>query len=121
MSRYRTPLKNVRGLGTGMADDSLERTKKGDIRGELLMIWGRQDPHVPFEARVQIHEALEQSGVNYQWLEFNAAHAFLRDEGPRYNPALAQQCYGIVLELFKRKLGEGDVSASSAGAGETRH
>ncbi|MGV3531857.1 MAG: dienelactone hydrolase family protein [Chthoniobacteraceae bacterium] len=113
---------HVRGLGTGMADDSLERTRKGDIAGELLMIWGRQDPHVPFEARVQIHEALEQSGVNYQWLEFNGAHAFLRDEGPRYNPVLAQQCYAIALELYKRKLGEGDVSRRPAeGAGEARH
>jgi carboxymethylenebutenolidase len=105
---------NPHGLGTGMADDSLERARHGDIRGELLMIWGRQDPHVPFEGREQIHRALEEAGANYQWLEFNAAHAFLRDEGPRYNPALAQQCYAIALELFKRKLGEGDVSAAEA-------
>jgi carboxymethylenebutenolidase len=110
-----------RGLGTGMADDSLERARKGDIRGELLMIWGRQDPHVPFAARTQVREALETSGTNYQWLEFNGAHAFMRDEGPRYNPALAQHCYALALELYKRKLGEGDVSSSSAGAGETRH
>ena len=33
----------------GHGDDSLERA--GDIRGELLMIWGRQDPHVPAEGR----------------------------------------------------------------------
>ena len=79
-----------------------------DIKGELLMIWGRQDPHVPFEGRNQIREALESSGTNYQWLEFNGAHAFLRDEGPRYNPSLAQHCYALVIELFKRKLGEGD-------------
>ena len=77
------------------------------------MIWGRQDPHVPFEARVQIHEALEKAGTNYQWLEFNGAHAFLRDEGPRYNPVLAQQCYTIALELYKRKLAEGDLSAKA--------
>lgn len=97
-----------RGLGVGMADDSLKRARGGAIKGELLMIWGRQDPHVPFEGRNQIREALEASGANYQWLEFNGAHAFMRDEGPRYNPTLAQQCYGLVIELFKRKLGEGD-------------
>lgn len=100
-----------RGLGTGMADDSLERARRGDIKGELLMIWGRQDPHVPFEARQQIREGLEAGNINYQWLEFNAAHAFLRDEGPRYNPVLAQQCYLIALELFKRKLGDGDLGS----------
>jgi carboxymethylenebutenolidase len=111
-----------RGLGVGMADDSLERARRGDIHGELLMIWGRQDPHVPFAGREQVHRALEKAGANYQWLEFNAAHAFLRDEGARYNPALAQQCYGLALELFKRKLGEGDLAnASKAGSEEARH
>jgi len=111
-----------RGLGVGMADDSLERARRGDLRGELLMIWGRQDPHVPFEPREQVHRALEESGTNYQWLEFNGAHAFLRDEGPRYNPVLAQQCYSLAVELFKRKLGEGDLPVAPAkGGGESRH
>jgi carboxymethylenebutenolidase len=93
-----------RGLGEGMKDDSLERARNGAIKGELLMIWGRQDPHVPFEGRTQVREALETSGTNYQWLEMNAAHAFLRDEGPRYNPTLAGQCYMLALELFTRRL-----------------
>lgn len=110
-----------RGLGSGMADDSLERARRGDIAGELLMIWGRQDPHVPFEARVQIHQALEGAGANFQWLELNGAHAFLRDEGPRYNPVLARQCYEIALELFQRKLGEGDVADKASGPSEARH
>ena len=110
-----------RGLGTGMADDSLERAKAGAIAGELLMVWGRQDPHVPYEGRAQVHDALEKAGANYQWLEVNGAHAFLRDEGPRYNPVLAQQCYGIALELYKRRLGEGDLSATGGAPTESRH
>lgn len=101
-----------RGLGLGMADDSLARA--GEIRGELLMVWGRQDPHIPYSGRTQIRAALEAAGTNYQWLEFNAAHAFLRDEGPRYNPVLAQQCLGLVVELFHRKLAEGDLATSRA-------
>ena len=111
-----------RGLGKGMADDTLERTRKGDIKGELLIVWGRQDPHVPFEARQQIRQALEQGNIWYQTLEYNGAHAFLRDEGPRYNPVLAQFVYAHALELFKRKLAEGDLpSAAGAGSGEARH
>jgi carboxymethylenebutenolidase len=110
-----------RGLGTGMADNSLERTRRGDIKGELLMIWGRQDPHVPFAARNQVREALEVSNTNYQWLEFNGAHAFIRDEGPRYNPVLAKQCMELALELFKRKLGEGDCALHPTGSSETKH
>lgn len=89
-------------LGKGMNDDSLARA--GSIRGELLHIWGRQDPHVPFEGRNLIRARLEEVGANYQWHEVNGAHAFLRDEGPRYDPALAYQCYGLVFELFHRRL-----------------
>lgn len=111
-----------RGLGKGEADDSLERARKGDVKAELLMIWGRQDPHVPFEARQQIRVALEEGNAWYQGLEYNGAHAFIRDEGPRYNPVLAQFTYAHALELFKRKLGEGDLpSAPAAGATETKH
>lgn len=90
------------GLGKGMHDDSLARA--GEIRGELLHIWGRQDPHVPLEGRLLIHARLEAEKVNFQWLEVNAAHAFLRDEGPRYDPALARHCYSLVLEMFHRCL-----------------
>ncbi len=110
-----------RGLGEGMADDSLDRIP--EIRGEMLMIFGRQDPHVPLEGRLVIHAAMEAAGTFFQWHEVNGAHAFLRDEGPRYNPVLAQQCYGLAIELFKRRLGEGDLMAApgAAGGGETRH
>jgi len=94
-----------RGLGQGTHDDSLDRI--GKITGELLMIWGRQDPHIPREGRVLIYNALSDAGVRFQWHEFNAAHAFMRDEGPRYDPAAARICYDMVLELFHRRLGEG--------------
>ncbi len=91
-----------RGLGKGMNDDSLDRM--GDIKGEMLMIWGRQDPHVPCEGRAVIYDAMTDAGVYFQWHEFNAAHAFLRDEGPRYDPVSAQISYGMAMELFKRRL-----------------
>jgi carboxymethylenebutenolidase len=107
-----------RGLGKGTHDNSLDRI--GEIRGELLMIWGRQDPHVPREGRALIYNALSDAGVHFQWHEFNAAHAFLRDEGPRYDPAAARICYDMALELFKRRLGEGDRHAA-APATETKH
>ena len=110
-----------RGLGKGKSDDSLDRV--GEIKGEMLMIWGRQDPHVPREGRALIYNAMSDAGVHLTWHELNAAHAFIRDEGPRYDPAAAQICYGMALELFKRRLGEGDLRAESAPSGskETRH
>jgi carboxymethylenebutenolidase len=106
---YATDIHN-RSLGKGMHDDSLERA--GEITGELLHIWGRQDPHVPLEGRNLIKARLEEVGARFTWHEVNAAHAFLRDEGPRYDPALAYQCMGMVFELFHRRLGGGDLTES---------
>ena len=110
-----------RGLGKGMQDNSLARVS--EIQGEILMIWGRQDPHVPVEGRVLIHEALTKAGTNFTWHEFNGQHAFMRDEGHRYDPALALHCYGLVLELLKRKLAEGDLPVRTQGNApkESRH
>jgi carboxymethylenebutenolidase len=98
-----------RSLGKGMNDNSLDRLK--DIKGEMMMIWGRQDPHIPREGRRLLYDAMTDANLNFTWHEFNGAHAFMRDEGPRYNPALAHICYGMVFELYKRKLSDGDVTA----------
>jgi len=97
---YATDLQGGTKAQTG--DDTLARA--GDIRAEMLFFWGRQDPHVPLEGRRKIHAALEAAEVNFTWHEFNAQHAFLRDEGLRYDPALAWHCQGLVLELLTRTL-----------------
>jgi carboxymethylenebutenolidase len=89
-------------LGKGKTDDSLARA--GEIKGELLHIWGRQDPHVPLEGRKKIKARLDEVGANFQWLEVNGAHAFLRDEGYRYDPSLASLCTSWMLEVFHRRL-----------------
>ncbi len=89
-------------LGAGKNDDTLQRL--GDVRGELLFGWGRQDPHVPPEGRRIIYDRLAELDLPFEWHEFNAAHAFLRDEGPRYNPALARVAIGLVKEFFDRGL-----------------
>jgi carboxymethylenebutenolidase len=88
-------------LGKG-GDDSLARLREGAVAGELMMVWGRQDPHVDDEGRVKIEAALREGKARYTWHEFNAAHAFLRDEGPRYDPALALTCYRMAIDLFAR-------------------
>jgi carboxymethylenebutenolidase len=100
-------------LGLG-GDDSLART--AEIEGEMLMIWGRQDPHVPAEGRARIYQRMTEAGVHFTWHEFNGQHAFVRDEGPRYDPALALTVYRLAIDLFARKLGEGDRSIRSAGS-----
>lgn len=98
-----------RSLGKGMKDDSLDRIPQ--IKGELLMIWGRQDPHIPADGRRLIHDALASAGTAFTWHEFNAQHAFLRDEGHRYDPELSAVCWRLVLDLFHRRLTLGNDAA----------
>jgi carboxymethylenebutenolidase len=108
-----------RGLGKGMNDNSLDRIP--ELKGELMMIWGRQDPHVPGEGRAKVYAALAAAGTHFTWHEFNGAHAFLRDEGYRYDAELAHVTLGMAVQLFRRKLGEGDLTASVGGGTETKH
>ncbi|WP_047487879.1 dienelactone hydrolase family protein [Terriglobus sp. TAA 43] len=93
-------------LGKGQNDDSLARA--AEIKGELLMIWGRQDPHIPLEGRRTILARLDELNLRFAWHEVNGAHAFMRDEGARYDPELAMHLYRETLDLFARRLGQGD-------------
>ena len=83
-------------------DDSLVRA--AEIKGELLMMWGRQDPHIPTEGRMAVLSRLNEVGARLSWHEVNGAHAFMRDEGARYDPELAMSLYRVVLDLFHRTL-----------------
>jgi carboxymethylenebutenolidase len=89
-------------LGQGKKDDTLARVR--EAQAELLLIWGRQDPHVPLAGRKQIYDALTAVDARFQWHEFNGAHAFSRDEGPRYDAAASRLAFGLTLELFQRRL-----------------
>ena len=87
-------------LGADRSDDTLARAE--EISGEMLLVFGRSDPHVPFEGRQLIRARLERAGTRHGWHEVDAAHAFLRDEGPRYDPVLAHLCQGLMIALFGR-------------------
>ena len=95
--------------GTGINDgklgqdaDSGSLDRAGDIRGELLMIFGTRDPHVPEEGRAIIDRALQASGVHYRTLLYPAEHAFTRDEGPRFDPEATDQAFAETVGLFRR-------------------
>ncbi len=90
-------------LGAGKRDDTLARF--GDAKAAFFFVWGRQDPHVPLEGRKKIADRLNEALVDFEWHEFNGAHAFLRDEGPRYNPSLARVSMDLLLRFFSEHLG----------------
>ena len=89
-------------LPTSETDQTL--TRAADVQGELMMIWGRQDPHVPDQGRAEINQALRNAGCNFTWHEVNGQHAFMRDEGDRFDPELALSCYQMAVGLFRRTL-----------------
>jgi len=111
-------------LGKGKKDDSLERVKKGDLtgKGELVMIFGKQDTHVPRAGRDLIRAALEDANVTASFLEVQAQHAFIRDESSkgRWDAALTRSLFGFMMEVFDRTAGR-DLGLRVGEGGEPEH
>jgi len=96
-------------LGKGKNDDSLIRVRRGDLtgKGELVMIFGKQDTHVPREGRDLIRKELEDANVIASFLEVQAQHAFIRDESSkgRWDAALTRSLFSFMMEVFERTVG----------------
>jgi carboxymethylenebutenolidase len=95
--------------GTGIHDGKLGQDadagsldRASEIRGELLMIFGTRDPHVPEAGRETIDRALQTSGARYKTLLYPAEHAFTRDEGPRFDPEATDLAFAEMIRLFRR-------------------
>jgi carboxymethylenebutenolidase len=89
----------------GKEADAGTLARLGEIKGELLMVFGDVDPHVPGEARKVIREGLAKSGVRHTYLELPGEHAFMRDEGPRYDSAMADRVFVEAIALYGRVFG----------------
>lgn len=83
-------------------NDSRTRTK--EIRGAMQMIWGKQDPHIPPEGRAIVYKELVDAKVKFEWHEFNGVHAFMRDEGDRYDAELQLLGYQMAIGFFRANL-----------------
>src|SRR5215813_12897554 len=89
-------------LGKDQDAGSLERAS--EIRGELLLSFGTLDPHVPEEGRAKIRTALERAGTRFSISLYEAEHAFMRDEGPRYDPEATDRAWDEMITFFRRTL-----------------
>jgi len=111
-------------LGKGKRDDSLRRVRQGDLagKGELVMIFGKQDTHVPRAGRDLIRAALEDANVTTSFLEVQAQHAFIRDEQSknRWDAALTRSLFGFMLEVFERTVGS-DLGPRVDNRGDAEH
>lgn len=54
-------------LGAGQKDDTLAKIKQGDLngKGEVAMVFGKQDTHVDRKGRTLIRETLDDAGVSF--------------------------------------------------------
>ena len=91
-----------RSLGKGGNDGTLDRA--AEIKAEMLMVWGRQDPHISREGRREIYDTMTDAGLTLSWHEFNGQHAFMRDIGHRHDPEIATQVWALTLAFFTRIL-----------------
>ena len=86
----------------GADADAGTLARAADIRGRLMIVFGSQDPHVPAGARVQIVSALYAAGLDDLELHVyrGGEHAFMRDVGPRHDPALTDLALTEAVSFF---------------------
>src|SRR5690242_14132573 len=94
--------------GTGIQDGKLGQDadagslqRAGEIKGKHLMVFGTEDPHVPGNGSVKTDRGLSKAGVRYSTKLYKAAHAFMRNEGARYDPEVTDQAFAEMIKLFR--------------------
>jgi carboxymethylenebutenolidase len=96
---YPTGLQNGK---LGADPDAFTLQRASEIAGELHVVFGERDPHVPAEARERIADALAAAGTRHTIAVYpDAEHAFMRDEGARYDPALTDRAYAEAAAFFR--------------------
>lgn len=89
----------------GQDEDAGTLARVGEIKGKLLLVFGTNDPHVPEDGRAKIIAALKDEGVDYKVKLYPAEHAFMRDEGPRYDPEATDAAFGEMIKFFRGVFG----------------
>jgi carboxymethylenebutenolidase len=67
-------------------------------------VFGTADPHVPEAARAVLADALTQGGTSVTTRLFAAEHAFMRDEGPRFDPEATDRAWDEAIAFLRRTL-----------------
>ena len=71
------------------------------VQAALLIVFGSADPHVPPEGRARIAEALAPLGRRLRIEHVPAEHAFMRDEGARYDPAATDAVFADAVSFLR--------------------
>lgn len=71
-----------------------------EIGGPLLTIFGSIDPHTDAAGRAVVERGLQAAGIRQRVSLYDAEHAFMRDVGPRYDPAATDAAFAEALAWF---------------------
>lgn len=86
-------------LGQGVAD-TIHRVS--EIKGEMLIVFGTLDPHIPDSDRQTIITALLNANVPHKVLFYEAEHTFMRDDGYRYDSAATTSAWAEIKAFLER-------------------
>jgi carboxymethylenebutenolidase len=92
-------------LGGSTDADTLMHVENGAIAGHIALAFGSKDPHIPLDAITKIQTAFAQSGTDYTITMYDGEHAFMRDEGLRWNPSETDRAYADAVGFFREILG----------------
>lgn len=88
-------------LGKGVAD-TIQRVS--EIKGEMLIVLGTLDPHIPENDRQTLIKALENARVSHKIFLYEAEHTFMRDDGYRYDSAAATSAWFEIAAFYSSYL-----------------
>jgi carboxymethylenebutenolidase len=87
-------------LGRGVADTI---SRVSEIKGNVLMIFGSIDPHVPVEGREKIIETMQQANLKHKVVVYeNADHTFMRDDGYRFDPVATDAAWREITAFLQQ-------------------
>ena len=98
---YPTGIHNGK-LGKGTAD-TLKRV--AELQGELFLLFGTLDPHIPEAGRTQIIQELVKTGVSHRISLYEANHTFMRDDGDRFDPVATDTAWAEITTFLHQVLG----------------
>jgi carboxymethylenebutenolidase len=88
-------------------------THAREIQGEVLCLFGEEDPLIPHEDTVVIEQALRQAGVKHEIIRYsNTGHGFFCDQRPDYDPSAAEDAWSRVKSLLAKALKPQKVATS---------
>jgi carboxymethylenebutenolidase len=87
----------------GGGPPSLSRAR--EIRGEIALFFGENDPLIPKEQTDLIERELQRAGVTHAVHRYPAGHGFFCNHRADYDAPSARHAWDETIALFRRRLG----------------